>query len=207
MSVFRSNSFLTLLFLFGSLMTAPAITVVLDIAGANFMDNFATDGEIRWNNIARDPDSSGPSARIDLVATVATGSSYTPGDGAANANGNANNSIPLGSTRLKVQVGTDVTFNFNFVRGNPAETPIAITTSLAFLDFDQTFRESDGVTVTENIQFLGVNSSDVGSYTYASTNLIATDTNNPLGPVFSSIDDGGQADNPTTLNTDTNIKL
>lgn len=179
------------------------VTVALDFGGANFSDDFTnvgnpTAGQIRWNNIARDSSRpAGAQSRIDLVVTVASGSSYTPGGGPSNLQGNGTNGVPLGATRLKVEVGTNVSFDFNFFYGNGDVA--SVTTSFAFLDFDSTTRSSDGVTVTENLTFLGINPSDSASYTATTTNALNVDNTNPDQPIFSSTLQGGQPDNPTDL--------
>lgn len=83
----------------------------MDFGGANLFDDFTdvgatTPGQIRWNNIARDPNFVGVNGRIDLVVTVSSGSTYTPGGGSSNLQGNGNNGVPDGAARIKLQVET-----------------------------------------------------------------------------------------------------
>lgn len=183
---------------------SQAVTVALDFENANFQDSFtrsnAPPGEIRWNNIARISGVTGAAGRIDLVATVASGSNYSFGVvPPRNTNGPSTGpAVPAGATLLKVEVGTDVSFDFNFFTGTGAS--LAVTTDVSFLDFDQTDRTSSGQgIVNEKLTFLGVNSSDSSSYTYATSNEIDIDTSNSSQPVFSSTQEGNAGDNPTDL--------
>lgn len=184
----------------------PAITVALDFAGVNgFNDAFTNvgnnqvPGEIRWNGISRVPGVAGPAGRIDMVATVASGSNYSFGAiPPRNTNGPSTNpAVPGGATLLKVEVGTDVTFDFNFYNNGSL---IALTTALSFLDFDETDRTANnqGI-VSETLTFLGVNSTDAGSATFESAPRFNVDTSNPMNPIFSSSEEGNASDNPTDL--------
>ncbi len=186
-----------------SMPSVSAVSVSLDFAGANFLDHFTdpgtntVDGQIRWNNIARDPSKTGRAGRIDLVATVAAGSNYDFGGGPPNLQGNGSNGVASGATRLKLAVGTEVIFDFNFFDGNG--NAVEVTTSFALFDFDETTRTGDGVTVDEIVTFSEVSPADTGSFTYATAGLINIDTSNSVAPVFSSGVEGNQADNPTDL--------
>ena len=198
------NIVCVLFFLLVCSLSVHAVAVTLDFEGANFQDSFtrsnAPPGEIRWNNIARLSGVSGEAGRIDLVATVSSGSTYNFGTvPPRNTNGPSTNpAVPAGATLLKVEVGTNVSFDFNFFTGTGES--VAVTTDISFLDFDQTDRTSSGQgIVSENLTFLGLNSSDVSTYTYATANDLSINTSNPSQPIFSSVQEGSASDNPTDL--------
>jgi len=204
MTINKSNSLIIALSSLFLSTASDAVVLTTNLAGANFIDAPAAlgpNGEtvaFRWNGIANT--GAGAANRIDLVVSVATGSSYIQGTGPNNTNGPSGMpSVPSGATLIKVEVGTDVTFDFNFYRGN-GQT-VALTTDISFLDFDQTDRTSNGQgVVTETLTFLGVTSLDQSSYTYTASNNLDIDTNNAAQPIFSSTQEGDASDNPTDLN-------
>ncbi|MEM1221117.1 MAG: hypothetical protein AAGH40_00015 [Verrucomicrobiota bacterium] len=168
---------------------AHAVAIALDFERADFQDSFTRNnpppGEIRWNNILCLFGVTGPAGRIDMVATVASGSAYSFSTvPPRNTNGSITPpAVPGGAILLKVEAGTDVSFNFNSF--TETGNPIALTTDISFLDFDQTDSIGQGI-ADEKLNFLGINSLDQSSYTYTTTTEIGIDYSNTTQPSFSS---------------------
>lgn len=199
------QTFLTGACIFGVFTLTAEAVLLLDFVSTTFVDNINPadgSGEMRWSNIASEGGTD-----YDLIMTVASGSTYSPGTGPDNQIGplpkmgpDAGTTIAEGLTRLKVQRATDVTFDFRLVQTGTS-TPLDVSGfSVSFWDFDQTNRPSGDV--TESLTLLGVSSNggiSSGSFTYAVAADFNVDNSNPSQPVFSSTLEGSQSDNPDDL--------